>query len=128
MSEPLVLTGGCLCGSIRFSASGPPEAPHSCACGMCKRHSGALVVAWVEYARDKVEWTGPGGAPATWRSSSASSRAFCATCGSTLGAIDDAPVIALVTGAFDDPAAEALKPKGHSYAKARPAWLHLSIK
>ncbi len=127
MTGATVRTGGCLCGHIRFEAHGPPEAPHTCACSMCRKHSGALLVSWVEYPRERVKWVGPGGSPATWRSSSASSRAFCPTCGSTLGAIDDAPVVALLTGAFDDPAAPELKPKGHSYAAARPDWLKVRI-
>ena len=55
--------GGCLCGNIRFRATGPADWPHTCSCKMCQRHSGALTVAWVEFPRDRVEWTGPGGAP-----------------------------------------------------------------
>lgn len=120
MSE--IYEGGCLCGQIRFKATGPAEFPHTCSCDMCQRHSGALTVAWVEFPSKNVEWTGPGGAPATFRSSKKSSRAFCPVCGATIGAIDDAPVIALVTGGFDDPSAEALRPTKHSFPKQRPKW------
>ncbi|MEO1285685.1 MAG: GFA family protein [Pseudomonadota bacterium] len=119
---PKLYTGGCLCGSIRFEAVGPAEFPHTCSCTMCQRHSGALTVAWVEFPRDAVRWTGPGGAPALWRSSDKSSRAFCPTCGSTIGAVDDAPVIALVLGIFDKPGAAALRPTSHSYRSKRPKW------
>ncbi|MCX7328853.1 MAG: hypothetical protein NTW00_12250 [Hyphomicrobiales bacterium] len=52
---------------------------------MCQRHTGGLTVAWVEFVREDVIWTGPGGAPALWRSSDFSSRAFCSICGSSLG-------------------------------------------
>ena len=72
-------------------------------------------------------WTGPGGAPAAYRSSEFSSRAFCPTCGSTLGAIDDAPVVALVTGVFDKPSLAALKPVAHSFKGQRPRWWHVEI-
>ena len=118
--------GGCLCGNIRFSAEPPAEFPHTCSCTMCQRHSGALTVAWVEFPRDAVTWTGPGGEPATWRSSDASSRAFCPTCGSTIGAIDDAPVIALTLGAFDKRGAQALRPQSHSNRSKQPKWWHVS--
>ena len=128
MAEVSIRTGGCLCGNIRFEASGPPDAPHTSACGMCRRHSGAPLLAWVEYPRDAVAWDGPGGAPSAWRSSSASSRAFCPVCGSTLGAIDDAPVVALVTGAFDEPGADALVPQGQSFAASCPSWLKVKLK
>ncbi|MEM7599757.1 MAG: GFA family protein [Pseudomonadota bacterium] len=124
---PKIFTGGCLCGDIRFEADGPPDFPHTCSCTMCQRHSGALTVAWVEFPRDKVRWTGPLGAPSLWRSSDKSSRAFCPTCGSTIGAVDDAPVIALVTGIFDNPGAAALRPQSHSYRSKRPKWWRVSI-
>lgn len=122
-----VLTGGCLCGHVRFAAKGVPGWPHTCSCRMCQRHSGALTLAWVEYPREAVEWTGPGGAPSVWRSSPQSSRAFCPVCGSTLGGIDDKPVVALVVGAFDAPHRKALMPGSHSYRGQRPKWWHVEI-
>lgn len=122
------MEGGCLCGHIRFRVTGPPDYPHTCSCKMCQRHTGALTVAWVEFSAEAVAWTGPGGAPAVYRSSEASSRAFCPLCGSTIGAIDDDPVVALVTGIFDDASAEALRPKGHSYVKERPDWWGIRVK
>ena len=122
-----VYEGGCLCGNIRFRATGTPGFPHTCSCKMCQRHSGALTVAWVEFPRDKVDWTGPGGAPAVWRSSARSSRSFCPVCGSTLGAIDDAPVVALVLGSFDANNRRELAPESHSYVTPRPKWWHVVI-
>jgi hypothetical protein len=114
--------GGCLCGHIRFRASGAPGFPHSCSCRMCQRHTGSLTAVWVEFPREAVVWIGPGGAPSVYRSSEASSRAFCPLCGSSIGAIDDAPVIALLTGAFDKPHLKALVPLSHSYVSSRPRW------
>jgi hypothetical protein len=84
---------------------------------MCQRHSGALTLAWVEFPTDRVEW----------RSSEKSSRAFCPTCGSTLGAIDDAPTVALVLGTFDAPNRKHLAPVAHSYTSPRPKWWHVAI-
>lgn len=115
-------SGGCLCGSIRFEAIGTAASPHTCSCKICQRHSGSLTLAWVEFPADKVSWTGAGEAPATWRSSDFSSRAFCPACGSTLGAIDDAPVIALVLGTFDRPNGKELMPVTHSFRGGRPKW------
>jgi hypothetical protein len=122
MNREKTYEGGCLCGQIRFSAIGPALKPHTCSCTMCQRHSGALTVAWVEFPSVNVSWTGAGGAPAIWRSSSYSSRAFCSTCGSTIGAIDDKPVIALVLGVLDKPNAKELAPIAHSYISKRPKW------
>lgn len=122
MSKAKTYHGACLCGAIRFIATGPALNPHSCSCTLCQRHSGALTQAWVEFPRDSVQWVGSGGPPATWRSSAFSSRAFCPNCGSTLGAIDDQPTVALVLGVFDAPRGKELAPLTHSYVSKRPRW------
>ncbi len=118
-----IYKGGCLCGKIRFEAEGPPHKPHTCSCKMCQRHSGAVTLHWVEFPADKLRWTGPGGKPSTWRSSDHSSRSFCSACGSTIGAIDDKPVVALVLGSFDSTNRRELAPDFHSYAGLRPKWM-----
>jgi hypothetical protein len=128
MAKQKPYTGGCLCGAIRFEAVGPAEKPHTCSCKMCQRHSGALTVAWVEFPRASVSWTGPGGKPSVYRSSDYSSRAFCPTCGSTLGAIDDNPVVALLLGAFDKTNRKELMPTTHSFRGGRPKWWHVEAK
>lgn len=125
MGKTKIYTGGCLCGAIRFEATGPAEKPHTCSCKMCQRHSGALTVAWVEFPKEAIAWTGPGGSPATYRSSPYSSRAFCPACGGSLGAIDDKPVVALLLGAFDKTNAKELMPTWHSYRGGRPRWWHV---
>jgi hypothetical protein len=119
--------GGCLCGNVRFIATGVPDFPHTCSCRMCQRHTGSLTASWVEFPRDAVEWNGPGGKPTVFRSSEKSSRAFCSVCGSSIGAVDDAPVIALLTGIFDKPHLKVLKPASHSYKGSRPKWWHPQI-
>jgi hypothetical protein len=120
--EKVVQTGGCLCGAVRFEVTGEGSNPHSCSCRNCQQHTGAPTVAWVEFARDQVRWTGTAGAPATYRSSEYSSRAFCAACGSSIGAIDDAPTVALLVGSFDDAAQAVFAPEYHSFDDARPGW------
>jgi hypothetical protein len=120
--------GGCLCGYIRFEAKGVPGKPHTCSCKMCQRHTGSLTASWVEFAKDEIRWTGPGGQPSTFRSSDYSSRAFCPQCGSSLGAIDDAPVVALLIGTFDKNAGLELMPTYHSYRGGRPKWWHVEAK
>jgi hypothetical protein len=113
--KPKHYEGGCLCVNIRFRASGEPGKPHACSCATCRMHSGSLTLTWVEFSSAAVEWTGVGGKPSTWRSSSYSSRAFCSVCGSTIGAIDDEPKVALAAGSFDQAHLKELAPLFHSY-------------
>lgn len=67
-----------------------------------------------------MEWSG--GLPALYRSSPYSSRAFCPRCGSTLGALDDEPTVALVTGSFDRADLPELRPTSHAFADVCPSW------
>ena len=117
-----IYRGGCLCEAIRFEATGPAERPHACSCKSCQRHGGAVTAHWIEFPRDSVRWTGPGGTPATYRSSGYSSRAFCPKCGSSIGAIDDEPTVALLVGVFDDSHAAELNPQYHSFEDSKPDW------
>jgi hypothetical protein len=94
---------------------------------MCQRHSGSLTQVWVEFEKSQVEWVGAGGPPALWRSSEKSSRAFCPVCGSTLGAVDDAPTVALVLGCFDHPNRKELRPEYHSHTSKRPPWWRVAV-
>ncbi|PLY44086.1 ribulose phosphate epimerase [Janthinobacterium sp. ROICE36] len=118
--EKVVQAGGCLCGAVRSEVTGEGSNSHCCSCRNCHQHTGAPTVACVEFARDQVRWTGTAGAPATYHSSAYSSRAFCAARGSCIGAIDDAPTVALLVGSFDDTAQAAFKPEYHSFDDARP--------
>ena len=125
MSKEKTYEGGCFCGYIRFRAVGVPSNPHTCSCKDCQHHSGALTVAWVEFLKDSVQWTGEGGEPSKFRSSDFSSMSFCPKCGSSLGAIDDEPVVALVLGSFDSPGDQELMPTKHSFVDRRPGWWHI---
>lgn len=74
------------------------------------------------YGSADVDWTGQGGPPSAYRSADISSRAFCARCGSSLGAIDDAPTVALLSGVFDQQEDTALMPTSHSFEDMKPGW------
>ncbi|MCU6406205.1 GFA family protein [Enterobacter quasiroggenkampii] len=116
-----VFSGRCLCGAVRFNAANGGNV-HTCSCDICQKHTGAQTVVWIEFPAENVQWIGPGGRPATWRSSDYSSRAFCPTCGSSIGAIDDAHTIAFLTGVFDDPDQSEFAPENHAFDDMKPAW------
>lgn len=114
-------SGGCLCGYIRFSATNPQH-PHTCSCDICQKHTGSHTVVWLEFAADDVQWTGEGGKPSLYRSSESTCRAFCSQCGSSVGAIDDGPSVALLTGLFDQQPEAVFAPDSHSFEDMKPAW------
>jgi hypothetical protein len=119
--------GQCLCGRIRYKADGKPSFPHLCSCRMCQRWSGAPTVAWVDFPWSGFEWTGPGGAPALYRSSEKTQRGHCGTCGSPICAIDDGrDKIAITIATLDEPS-RIVPGRQHSFRDAAPAWWSVSI-
>ncbi len=44
MNDPL--TGGCLCGAIRYRYQGTLGAAFNCHCSICRRSAGAPFLAW----------------------------------------------------------------------------------
>lgn len=115
------LSGGCLCGFIRFTACNPASS-HSCSCNICQKHSGCQTAVWLEFHSTDVEWIGEGGTPSLFRSSTSSSRAFCARCGTSVGAIDDVPMTALLSGIFDTSQCDIFSPQSHSFQDMKPEW------
>ncbi|TIN30311.1 MAG: GFA family protein [Mesorhizobium sp.] len=118
------LSGGCLCGRIRFSVGGEPRV-HYCHCDMCKRATGSAfaVLAWVP--AQSVTWIAA--APTHRRSSPIAQRGFLPGLWLPLSlAYDSSPhEIALHVGTFDDPA--KLEPAYNYGSKQRPGWVCCGI-
>ena len=117
--------GGCLCGAVRFVATGQPKGVYWCHCQSCRRHSGAPVSVFVAfdhsaYRVTKGEITKFDSTPGRTR------RGFCSRCGSTLTceSLRLATEAHFHIGAFDQP--ERLAPSSrHVFAEERLPWLHL---
>ena len=106
----LPITGGCLCGGVRFEATGQPIWIGYCHCRMCQQASGGPFIFFVDFWKNDVAFTGR--APAIYRSSSWGERGFCRDCGTPLFfQYRDVPVlsekrralIGFTIGCLDDP-------------------------
>jgi len=75
-------SGGCLCGAVRYSVTGPLRAVVLCHCTQCRRHTGHFMAATAARHRDfRLEEA----AELRWYASSEQARrGFCGRCGSTL--------------------------------------------
>lgn len=82
MSDEVKITGGCMCGAIRYETVGEPMTVAYCHCSSCRRHTGAPVVTWVAYESHQVRW--PKGERKIYDSSPGVGRAFCGDCGTPL--------------------------------------------
>ena len=95
-------TGSCLCGAVRFAASGPLRGVVYCHCSQCRKQSGHYYAATsVDDDRLEIE----GGENVTWfAASDFAKRGFCATCGSVLfWKHNEQDEISVMAGAFDKP-------------------------
>ena len=97
----IVATGGCQCGAVRYALHAMPEGS-VCHCRMCQKATGGLFAALAKLAKADLVWTR--GEPASFRSSAAAFRDFCAQCGTPLSfRYLDAPHMEVTIGSLDHP-------------------------
>ncbi len=105
-------TGGCLCGNLRFSATGKPYRVGICHCLDCRKHHGALFHASAIFPQEAVTVSGD--------TRSYAERYFCPQCGSTVFGLSD-DEIEINLGSLDEP--NQFVPTYELWAIRREAWL-----
>mgnify|MGYP000064841475 CR=1 FL=1 len=117
------LTGGCLCGAVRYEIDFSGEEGSLCHCSMCRRLSGGAFMGFVTVPRASLRLTGKTKA---YRSSEIGVRYFCPECGTPLlmtYGFEEDHLTGIVTGSLDDP--EAVPPALHWGAESMLSWLKL---
>lgn len=124
MTKETGLTGGCLCGAIRYATSTRPFAAEYCHCSICRKSSGGPVVAWMDFERDQVTWAGD--APTEYHSSETVWRGFCPQCGASLTFRDSRypDYLTLTIASLDEP--NLVTPTYHIYAESQVAWFNIA--
>ena len=121
------LTGGCLCGKVRYEISGAPGMSAHCHCRDCQRATGTGHLTATMFPKAAVNVTGEmKGYTSAGDSGQPVTRFFCPNCGSRLmtelAVMPDVRIVAV--GSLDDP--DAIGPVGMAlYAKNRNAWDHI---
>lgn len=123
--KALLITGGCLCGDVRYEITKPAIDSGYCHCKMCQRFSGAPLITGATFPRAGVRFVK--GEPTYFRSSAIAERGFCKRCGSSL---IYKPIarrwtdwIFIFGGSFDEPT--AFPPKWHLGIESHVPWLAL---
>ena len=128
MAEAGHMTGGCLCGAVRFTLHALPAQIDVCHCSMCRKFSGGIELG-VDADPEKIDWQGEENIQ-IYASSDWAERSFCRICGSGLfwrtrgkhgaqellfglcaGAIDDLGDLKLTSEIYIDH-----KPAGYAFA------------
>lgn len=105
-------TGGCLCGDVRFVASGRPYRTGLCHCLDCRKHHGALFHASAIFPADAVAIEG--------KTESYEGRFFCPRCGSSVFS-QTGDEIEVNLGSLDAP--DQLRPTYELWTMRRESWL-----
>ncbi len=106
------VTGGCLCGGLRFVATGDPLRVGICHCLDCRKHHGALFYAAAIFQEAAV-WID--GASVSYQG-----RHFCPRCGSSVFA-RSADEIEIHLGSLDMP--DQFTPDYEVWITRRESWL-----
>ena len=117
------MTGGCLCGAVRYESTGEPGFALLCHCRDCQRQSGsAFAAGWrVPAAGFRVTQGEPKLYVRAADSGNQITRAFCPDCGTMLVLrVSERPdLVAIRVGTLDDPS--GVPPRGGYLRQERPA-------
>ncbi|MEM6986527.1 MAG: GFA family protein [Pseudomonadota bacterium] len=119
----LTLTGGCLCGAVRFEIRGAPVWAGHCHCESCRRFTGAALTSFLGVADHAL--TLQQGDLTHYATDDGVARGFCADCGASLTyAAEHFPdYIQIHLGALDTP--EAVEPIAHVHCSEQLPWLRV---
>jgi len=117
----LPLTGGCLCGGVRFEVTEPPAMATYCHCRRCQKRTGTAASAQARLAPGSLRivagedllagYVPPGGGRETQ---------FCSVCGSALFSRAEGAHTSVRLGAFDDD--PGVRPQHRQWVSAAAVW------
>lgn len=126
MASEREITGGCLCGAVRYRCSDPPTSMGLCQCERCQRQSGSAFLIATVFAREHVHIDG---ALSVFSHRGDDGRAldrhFCPTCGSAVMiTLERYPEIrSMMGGTLDDKS--LLEPAFSLWTSSGQPWLTL---
>ncbi len=117
------LTGGCLCGAIRYACAVRPCDVHFCHCRLCQKAFGNVFAVFGSLPTTALTFTR--GAPQLYRSTPYAERGFCRDCGTPLTfRYLRSAWIAIAIGSLDQPG--SVRPEMHWGIESRVPWLSLN--
>jgi hypothetical protein len=122
-----MITGGCLCGAVRYRASAPPIATRICWCRVCQKLGAGSGTVNVGFASDSVAFEGAlTDYVSVAESGTVMHRGFCPACGTpvTSQAETRRHQIFVRAGTLDDP--EVARPGATIWVAEAPSWACIS--
>ncbi len=126
MSNDTKMTGGCMCGAVRYETTGDPFGVIHCHCHSCRKHNGGPIVTLAGFKSGQVTFEGD--ERKIYESSPGVGRAFCGKCGTPLTWEGDGgelgPIFEFHISTFDNP--EVLVPSAHAFYPERITWMDIA--
>lgn len=120
----MTVTGGCLCGRVRYTAEGDPNFAAVCHCRSCQRYTGSAFEPLMVFPSQAVKIEGDLKTYDEVADSGKSvHRRFCPNCGSGVAAeVDAMPgVMIVLAGSLDEPA--VFKPSMEIFCASAQPWM-----
>jgi len=116
------VSGGCLCGGVRFTVTMPTIFCGHCHCSMCRRNHGAAFVTWFAVSRAQLAIQSGGDQLTRYASSEHGSRSFCSRCGTSLFCVSRRypEIVDIPLANMDGPIDRG--PESHIYFDDRAGW------
>lgn len=120
-----LVTGGCICGAIRYEISAPVISTGYCHCSCCRKFSGSAVNAWAAFPASAVRFIAE--EPEYFATTPIAKRGFCAKCGASLTyklvQPRETAFLVLHTSSLDQP--ENFAPLIHSGIESKMPWFDI---
>ena len=101
-TKTIPVTGGCLCGAIRYESTAAPVWVSYCHCRTCQRAYGAIFGLFAAFREETFRYMK--GQPKYYRSSGQAKRGFCADCGTPVDFwYGGDPEMGVLIGTLDHP-------------------------
>lgn len=118
------ITGGCLCGALRYEARGEPTYAGYCYCGDCRRASGSGFIGFMGFPAGALTITGEALTHSLKLAAGrVADRNRCARCGSLVygGIVGQVDSHTIYAGSLDDPA--RFKPTIAIFLREKAPWV-----
>ena len=116
----LPLTGGCLCGGVRFEITEPLVSASYCHCTRCQRRSGTAASANARIVPGSLKVTAGAELLKAFQPPDGSAKVFCSNCGSALWPEREGEPAGVRLGALDDD--PGVRPSYHQYVAYAASW------
>jgi hypothetical protein len=122
------VSGGCLCGTVRYRIDGEPAMVAICHCSTCQKNTGSAFSTNVAFPTDAVEVSGDSLVSYEERANAHSVpfyRSFCSHCGSPISGHGKAypGIVFIKAGTLDDPS--WVRPTMHMWCTEKQPWVTL---